>query len=57
MLKEKLTIKRKKAVMITADFTAPTTESYQVLSQICDAFVGKSTELKQYMILLITYMI
>ena len=28
MLKEKLTIERKKAVMITADFTAPTTESY-----------------------------
>lgn len=28
MLKEKLSIERKKAVMITADFTAPTTESY-----------------------------
>lgn len=28
MLKEKLTIERKKAVMITADFTAPTTECY-----------------------------
>lgn len=28
MLKEKLSIERRKAVMITADFTAPTTESY-----------------------------
>lgn len=28
MLKEKLSIERRKAVMITADFTAPTTKAY-----------------------------
>ena len=30
MLKEKLTIERKKAVMITADFTAPTVDLYSM---------------------------